>query len=106
MAVHAEIRKIIEHSFDLLHVRFLVDCRIRCDLIPQQLRHFDCEDAFLEDALALYYEIVCSFETIEMHIPVHPCARGDRWLIRILWSFPNCRGVFVRKQSLRFEDSN
>ena len=89
MAIHAEIRKIIEHLLDLLHIGFLVDRRIGRDLVAEQLCHFDCKDAFLEHAFALHNEIMRTLEAIEVHVPVHPTCRSDRWLGRILWTFSN-----------------
>ena len=36
------------------------------------LRHFDRENAFLEDAFALDDQIVRPLEPVEMHVPIHP----------------------------------
>src|SRR5689334_615194 len=43
VSVDAQIRKIIEHLFDLLHIGLFVDGGVRRDLVPERLRHFDGE---------------------------------------------------------------
>ena len=98
MTVDAEIAQKIEHLFELGHVGLFVDRRVRRDLIAEKLRHFDCDDAFLEDALTLDDQIVRSLRAIEMNVPVHPIARRDRRLGRIFWPLANVAGVFVADQ--------
>src|SRR6266542_3801012 len=87
VAIDPEIGKIIEHLLDLLHIGFLVNRRVGRDLVAEQLRHFDREDALLENAFALDDEIVRPLETIEVHVPIHPTCRSDwtiaDWRLRI-----------------------
>src|SRR2546421_7489062 len=74
VTVHAEIGEIIEHPFDLLHVSLFLYGRIRRDLVAEDLRHLDGQNAFFENAFALHNEVVCSLQTIEVHVPIHPFA--------------------------------
>ena len=62
VAIDAEIGEIIEHLLDLLHVGFLVNRRVRRDLIAENLRHLDRQNAFLENAFALHDQIVRAFQ--------------------------------------------
>ena len=77
VAVHAEMGEEIEHLLDLIHVGFLVDGRIRGDLISQDLGHLDRFDAFFEDAFAFDNQVVDPFQGVHVDIPVHPLGRRD-----------------------------
>ncbi len=99
VAVHAEIGKIIEHLLDFLHVGFLVDGCVGRDLIAEQLRHFDRENAFFENAFALDNEIVNALKPIEMDVPIHPFARADSGLGRIFRALADFRRIFFREQT-------
>src|ERR1700736_6989598 len=81
VAIHTEIGKIIEHLFDLFHVGLLVDRRVRRDLIAENLRHLDGENALLKHALALDDQIVNPLESIEVDVPIHPSVRPNGWLV-------------------------
>ena len=101
VAVHAEIGEIIEHLFDLFHISLLVDRRIGSDLIAQNLRHLDRENAFFENAFALDNQIVNPLEAIEVDIPIHPHARPNGGLVWIFWTLANFGRVFVSNQTGR-----
>ena len=100
MAVDAEIAQEIEHLLHFLHVRFLVDGGVRRDLVAENLRHLDREDAFLEDAFAFHDQIMRPLQTVEMDIPIHPFARPDRRLRRIFRSLLD-RARFLLASSTR-----
>ena len=101
MTVHAKIGEKIEHLLDFLHGGFFINSGIGRDLITEELRHFDGENAFLEHALALDDQVMRPLESVEMHIPIHPFARPDRRFSRIFWPFANVAGIFFTQQTSR-----
>ena len=66
--------------FDLFHVGLLVNGGVGRDLVAENLRHLNREDAFLEHALALDDQIMRVFQSVDVHVPVHPLGRTNRFL--------------------------
>jgi len=78
-----------------------VSGRVGRDLIAENLRHLDRENAFSEHAFALDDEIVNSLETVEVDIPIHPGAGPNGRLGRIFRAFANFGRVFFADQAGR-----
>ena len=77
VTIHVQVGEILEHIFQFLDVRLFVNRRVRGDLITEHLGHLDGGDAFLEDTFTFHDEIVGVFQTVHMHIPIHPLGRLD-----------------------------
>ena len=101
MAVDAEIGKEIEELLELYHVGFLVDGGVSRDLVAEDLRHADGENAFLENALPLHDQVVRPFQSVEVHVPIHPAARRNGRFRRIFRSLPDNFRVLFRNQTFR-----
>ena len=66
---------------EFLDIGFFVNGCVGRGLVPEHLRHLDGFHAFLEHALAFNNEIVREFQSVHMHIPIHPLAGLDHGLL-------------------------
>src|SRR6266566_368096 len=68
MPIDAELLQVLEHLPDLIHVGFFEDGGIRKHLEAAGLGRPDAVDGFLENALALYRNIVVLLHAVQVDI--------------------------------------
>src|SRR5258708_12432322 len=98
VAIDAQCAKESQHGLDFVHFCLPINRCIRGDLEAKEFRHPNCKDALTEYAFPLNNNVMHLFQSVQVHIPIHPFGWRNYRLFRVVTPLLNLFPLVRRHQ--------